>query len=404
MRIAFLIQRANFYRLFAPVVDEALRQGWEVECWHDYGQARGGQKGYNFPAVESAPGFIHGTPRFRTYHGLQELRGLLQRDSTDAVVSLTPRPAELGRDSGSSSATWLMLQHALSNFVAYGCEGFLASDGVGLYSDHWTELALEYFREKELVRPGDHLEEQIQKKALAVGFPEMEAAKLVDPGEVRRRLGVPVDRPVVVLLPYSYGFGLSSFRATHSHQQRRSPWGELSGVARQCWSDLNVVKAVRAFCRRNGAHLVVKARLKRRPPFYTKAMADMHLYDESVYPATILEVLSIASLCIGFYSTAVHEAVALGIPYLCIRPTDRDVRGDRALQRVFMDRSKSSFEFPGVSVVLEAPDVIASLPGRALEEFEMDARARAAYVEKFLGYDDGQNSRRVLDEIRRLKS
>ncbi len=404
MRIAFLVQRANFYRLYAPVVDEALRQGWEVECWHDYSHPRGGQKGYNFPAVESAPAFIHGTPRFRTYHGSQEMRGWLRQDSTDAVVSLSPRSDEPGHDSVSSSAKWFMLQHALSNFVAYGCEGFLASDGVGLYSDHWTELGLEYFREKQLVRHGDDTEKEIQRKALAVGFPEMEAAKLVDPGEVRRRLGVPVDRPVVVLLPYGYGFGLSSFRATHGHQERRSRWRELSGVVGQYWNDLNVVKAVRAFCDRNGAYLIVKSRLKRRPPVYTRALADTHLYDESIYPATILEVLSIASLCIGFYSTTVHEAIYLGIPCLCIRPADRDVRGDRALQRVFMDRSKSSFEFPGVSVVLEAPEVITDLPRKGLDDFAMDAQARAAYVERFLGYDDGRSSKRVLDEIRRLKN
>ena len=92
MRLAFLVQRANFYRLYAPIVDEALRQDWDVECWHDYSQARHGQKGYNFPAVESAPRFASGTPTFRTYQGLPDLRVL--QDSTDAVVSLSPRPFE----------------------------------------------------------------------------------------------------------------------------------------------------------------------------------------------------------------------------------------------------------------------------------------------------------------------
>ena len=69
MRLAFLVQRANFYRLYAPIVDEAIRQRWDVECWHDYSQARHGQKGYNFPALESAPRFVHGTLGFRTYRG-----------------------------------------------------------------------------------------------------------------------------------------------------------------------------------------------------------------------------------------------------------------------------------------------------------------------------------------------
>jgi hypothetical protein len=296
-----------------------------------------------------------------------------------------------------------MLQHALSNFTGYGRDGFLKSDLVGLYSEHWAELALEFFREKELVRPGDGTEQQIDTKARAVGFPEMEAASLVDPREVRRRLGIPADKPVVVMLPYSYGFGPSSFRATHRGQQW-SHWALARGLVRQLWSDLNVVKVVRAFASRNGAHLVVKSRMKRRPPFYTRAVADTHLYDESVYPATILELLKIASVCIGFYSTTVHEAAYLGIPYVCLRPSDRDVRGPRAVQRVFMDRSKSSWDFPGVSTVFEVPEAIASLPRSALDDFKVDAQARATYVEKFLGYDDGRSAKRVLDEIHRAKS
>jgi hypothetical protein len=162
-----------------------------------------------------------------------------------------------------------------------------------------------------------------------------------------------------------------------------------------------VIKAVRAFASRNGAHLIVKSRLKRRPLFYTRAVADTHLYDESVYPATILELLRIASACVGFYSTTVHEAAYLGVPYVCLRPSDRDVRGPRPVQHVFMDRSKSSWDFPGVSTVLEVPEAVASLPRRSLDDFNVDAQARAAYVEKFLGYDDGRSSKRVLDEIHR---
>ena len=402
MRLAFLVQRANFYRLYAPIVDEALRQRWDVECWHDYSQARRGQKGYNFPALESAPRFVHGTPGFRTYQGAPELRAWLQQDRTDAVISLAPRSVELGQDATPSSVTWVMLQHALSNFVAYGPDGFLGSDGVALYSDHWTDLALEYFRERRVGAVDEAVEHAIRNKTLAVGFPEMEAASRIDPARVRRPLGIPADRPVVVLLPYSYGFGPSSFRATHTGQPE-SPRQLAATLARQVWLDVRVVNAVRAFCRRNGAHLIVKSRMKRRPPVYTRAMADTHLYDESVYPATILETLRIASLCIGFYSTTVHEAAYLGVPYLSVRPPDGDVRGDRALQRVFLDRSKSSFDFPGVSTVLEQRAAIAHLPETRLDDFAMDPQARAAYVEKFLSADDGHSSERLLDEIRRMK-
>src|SRR3990172_1663260 len=130
MRVAFLVQRANFYRLHAPVVDEALRQGWEVECWHDFNQPRTGQKAYNFPSIESAPHFVNGRPRLRAYHGSKDLRCVLEQNATDAVVSLSPPSSELDGQPVSSSAKWLMLQHSLSSFFAYGCESFLSSDAV----------------------------------------------------------------------------------------------------------------------------------------------------------------------------------------------------------------------------------------------------------------------------------
>ena len=35
MRVAFLLERPNYYRLFGPIVDRALERAWETECWHD---------------------------------------------------------------------------------------------------------------------------------------------------------------------------------------------------------------------------------------------------------------------------------------------------------------------------------------------------------------------------------
>lgn len=72
MKGAFIIERSSYYRVLAPIIDEALRRGWHVECWHDYSQPRSGTKGYQFPAVESAPTFLNGRPVFKPYVGVME--------------------------------------------------------------------------------------------------------------------------------------------------------------------------------------------------------------------------------------------------------------------------------------------------------------------------------------------
>ena len=86
MKVAFLIQRRNFYRLFGPIVDRALERGWEAECWHDWSQARSGPKGSEFP--DEAPAFRHGRPRVRTYPGAAGLAALNASAAPDAIVAM----------------------------------------------------------------------------------------------------------------------------------------------------------------------------------------------------------------------------------------------------------------------------------------------------------------------------
>src|SRR5206468_10444109 len=86
MRVAFLIERRNYYRLFGPIVDRALERGWETECWQDWGQPRTGPKGSEFP--DAVPTFRHGWPRVRTYRGSGELVALLAATPPDVVIAM----------------------------------------------------------------------------------------------------------------------------------------------------------------------------------------------------------------------------------------------------------------------------------------------------------------------------
>jgi len=69
---------------------------------------------------------------------------------------------------------------------------------------------------------------------------------------------------------------------------------------------------------------------------------------------------------------------------------------------LFNTREGGLFQFCGVSTTMSIPEVIETLPQKSLAHYRMDPRARSAYVEKFLSYDDGQSSRRVLDAIRQV--
>ncbi len=67
--------------------------------------------------------------------------------------------------------------------------------------------------------------------------------------------------------------------------------------------------AVREFCRRNRATLVVKSREKNRDPRFVRRMADRLVKrDDEVYPYTSMQLMSAADLCVHFQSGAVLEA------------------------------------------------------------------------------------------------
>src|SRR5947209_19438151 len=90
MRIAFLIRRKNYYRPLAPVVEEALRRGYQVECWHDWSQPRTGMKASEFP--DEAPVYRSGSPGIRNFKGLVDLAERWRAEPPDAVLSLEPPP------------------------------------------------------------------------------------------------------------------------------------------------------------------------------------------------------------------------------------------------------------------------------------------------------------------------
>jgi hypothetical protein len=160
------------------------------------------------------------------------------------------------------------------------------------------------------------------------------------------------------------------------------------------------VAALRAFCDANDALLIVKSRRKEgRVPRYTRSRADLVLYDPSHYPATILELLSVASLCVHFFSSAVYESVFLGVPSLCIAPSAEDMGLWRWSRGLYNLREGESYNVPGASYFMPLPEAFDALPRARFKDFPMDPTSRAHFVRKFLGFDDTRSSERVLDLV-----
>src|SRR5262245_22068413 len=190
MRLAILIHRKNYYRLLGPVVDEALRRGHVVECWHDWGGARDSVK--EFPDV--APAFRSGAPEVMTFSGARDLVERWRADPPDVVVSIDPPDPEVH---AAAKTRWVWLQYGADIVMleiagpGLTARGIADADSVALYSEHWM---------REIERWVPEAGEGLAGKAEAVGAPELDALAAIDRDEVRGRLGLPSDRPIVLYL------------------------------------------------------------------------------------------------------------------------------------------------------------------------------------------------------------
>ena len=409
MKVAFIITRDPEYRVCAEVIEAALARGWDVECWHDYSQARNGLKGYQFPSVDAVPVFRNGRPLIRTYQGLNELRGWLTDLRTD--IAIGGRPHHFGLPMPAPRPFCVLLQYTIDSFCWFGPDNLLSWDLHAAYARWWVDWSANLFELDGLVIDTDAYLRKAMAHSAFVGIPEIDTAARIDPDEERRRWGIPRDQPVVVLFPFPQGVGRNTFwpqricaepsrlkqLANIAAYRRLEYWPDV----RHGWNDRAVVTALRRFCDRNGAYLLVKSRQKTPVPSYTAAVADRCMYDDSFYPATVLEALSIASLSVSYYSNSVFESVALGVPHLCVTYAAADYNGEHTnyFSTFYTPAEGSAFQFKGVSTAWNIRETLDGLPGKTLGDFAMDSDARARYVEKFLTHDSLDGGVRTIDAI-----
>jgi len=159
MKIAFLMQRQNYYRLLGPVVDRALARGWDAECWDVDRETFKGRRALERRVV--LPVFRSGTPRMRTYGVDAGPAPLLTDVEPDVVVTLRP-PA--GIPAGGRSR-WLALQYTLDLGGLVDGAGRTLFDAIGVHTEHWGARAadcvriLEFNRARSLNRPPEPVDD-----------------------------------------------------------------------------------------------------------------------------------------------------------------------------------------------------------------------------------------------------
>lgn len=416
MKIGFIVERDAYYRIFSPIIDEALRRGHEVVCLHDYSQPKTGMKGYLFPYIKSAPSFQFGIPKIIPFNGRNDgLLKIIWNHNIDVLISqhFLPQYNDLYNVLKKEGVFWVAIQYSLDMIPI--SEHLSIPDRYLIYSDVWLDWALYYSSNQGVIGEQDvsDYKEKLRSKVKSIGFPEIDELNMINPREVRREWDIPTGKPVVLFLPFGFGSAenriYASFIYGMDNPLIQLPIALLSLRARYIKhvmhgrNDTNVVKSVKKFCEKNDAYLLVKSRLKDPVRNYLSSVADKVLYDKGYYPADILKCLSISDVCINFLSTAVTEAIPAGVPNICISPDPQDFADIRTpLWKMVFKRGKELFDFPGASYMLSIPEAIEMLPNKSIQDFPLDSNRQKEYIKKIVGYSDGKSSYRALNEIEKL--
>jgi hypothetical protein len=299
----------------------------------------------------------------------------------------------------------VLLQNNVDSLYGFDAGSLLPWDLLALHSRWWIDWSATYLEGEGLLADRHAYVSSLASRAAFVGLPELDTRARIDAADVRQRWGIPRDQPVVVLLPFPQGVGRNAFwpRRIYGEPSRLRQLANVIAYRRfeylpdvwHGWNDHNVVKALRAFCDRSGAYLLVKSRQKTPVPAYTEALADRCVYDERHYPATVLEALSIASLSVSYLSNSVFESAGLGVPNLCLTYRAEDYNGQplNHFSHYYAATEGGPFQFDGVSTAWSIRETLERLPARTLTDFAMDPDARSRYLDKFLTADAGAGAR-----------
>lgn len=406
MKAAFLVHRKDFYKYMGPLIQAALARGWLCEVW-----LYSGKEGKEYLALKDQP-LPTALPESVSLEWFQhegDVPALAQRSTPDLVFSLHPR-RHYG-DSAAWETCFVTLHHGVDTFIGVSPEDLLSSDLLCLQTPYWLQWGSEYFEAQGLGAAAE-IRQKLEARVVYAGTPRLDVAVEMDAQRIRQKYGIAEDKPVVLYFPINVAYWPGHWPAFFASKgtERLKVFGRglrdeglpflqylpwlLFG-----WNDEALTRAVRRFCDKNNAFLVVKGRRKDPLRSASENMADLALYDEEFYPATIYELMSIADVCIHSYSSAAFEMTMFDVFGICIDRPNLDELG----HKLWRTANKGGvFNFEGVNHWADIPQMILGFGMKSLAELRTDAETVKDYIRTYVDPGEGSSSQRILDHAAAL--
>lgn len=405
--IAFIIKRMNWFRHFGSLIDKGLQLGWHVECWFDVSAYRLIIPEDTF-AIEKSPNFVFGVPHYRSYNGRTALREMIESGIVDYVVDVVPPDVRKGEGSYSSTrkTKYICYDAQFEWFYYPKCpESIYSVDFFALSTPHFFRHGLDIMHENNDIPYSNAIKDYIVNRSSFVGWAELDQSENfnVNIKETRNIFNIPEGKKILVYFNWvnikNVNIDLALFSCMSNIDVLRSiilHKPNISLLFRRRPTLEMIVKSIRKFCDKNDMLFVVKARHRDKVSYIEKKYADCVVYDSSYYPHTIMLLMSIASLSVGYYSFAIRESVANKVPYIAI-----DVAGFSKITwygegrpSIYQRLSSKGemFNTPGISTVFSDDFFINNFYKFKFDDYALKLKHYDDFFSKYIGVKSVSNA------------
>lgn len=406
----FIIDRDNYYKFFSPVINELLQRRFEVYLAHNYQPPRfpPGEKHLSFASCFKTPQFssqdkIHSRIVFDT----RQLLDVIIQENVDFVFSLQSWTARGFSKSMLGDSKWVTLQHWGDNFTSER-NNVINCDFLCLYSQLWWDGFIDSTY-------GRGIQEEGQKKSnirvIYSGCPYHDKGYLLDHEETRKKYGISRGKKIILYMPLGLAGTLSDKRSVRfwvdNHYHRGFP--PYSSIASSLYGRLNewrvteskLVHTLREFCDKEDALLILKGRVKKSVDPIIGEMADFLFYDESFFPSTVTELLSISDIFVSHFSMAVWEAINLGIYNINIALGPIADIQTALFRELFSHDWKADLTQEGLNEICSAETFLRDFGHRRMKEFEVNAELQKQLATKYFSIAPGKSTTHFVDNLLR---
>lgn len=159
----------------------------------------------------------------------------------------------------------------------------------------------------------------------------------------------------------------------------------------------NIVKSIKKWCHKNNYFFIIKnkAKYEKSTSQYNKE-ADLVIKDSSEkwFPQTIFEIAKLSDIVINFISSGTYDIIASNTFNISINLMEIDMTSKPSY---FF--KKEIYEYKGVSVFKNYKEIGKFLENSKLENFTINKNNQKKYIKKYLGQNDRQASKRIIDYI-----